>query len=67
MVTSCFDSRASSAWASSASRGRFALILSTLARISSSGPNSVMSACAPLSPIPFTPGTLSLASPTSAR
>ena len=67
IVTSSFDSRARAACSSSASRGRFFVILSARARIASSDPNSVTSSRAVLSPMPFTPGTLSDESPTSAR
>ncbi len=67
MVTSSRESRAASAWASSASRWRLPATSPAWARMASSEPYCSSSWRAPLSPIPFTPGTLSELSPTSAR
>ena len=57
---------ASTCWAS-ALRVRVGSISSRCAIMDSIVPHFSMSASAPLSPIPLTPGTLSAVSPTSAR
>ena len=67
MVTSSLDNRASSMCSRRASRGRFFVSCGAAARIDSRSPNCATRSRAVFSPTPFTPGTLSLESPTRAR
>src|SRR5213594_1819138 len=67
LVTIKRDRRARSACCCTASRARLPEIRSALARIASRSPNVLSSSSAVFSPTPFTPGTLSELSPTSAR
>ena len=67
IVTSSRERRASSASRWIASRARLPGIRSAPARIASRSPNVFRSSSAVFSPTPFTPGTLSDVSPTSAR
>ena len=66
-VASSFESRASSACSRSPSRAFFALTCSAPSSNASRLPHSRISFAAPFSPMPFTPGMLSLGSPTSER
>ena len=66
MVTSRFESTASSAYCSRPSRARLPFTLGTSARSASTLPYCRTSSMAVFSPMPFTPGTLSEASPMSA-
>mmetsp|Transcript_12938 Transcript_12938/g.42348 ORF Transcript_12938/g.42348 Transcript_12938/m.42348 type:complete len:292 (-) Transcript_12938:62-937(-) len=66
-TTSCFPSRATSPYSINASRRFDFFIVGAAASTFSSEPNCTSRAAAVFGPMPGMPGTLSLASPTSAR